>query len=230
MIATRLELQEMVDLLLGSHERAGAAARELASTRVELGGRGGARRLVLPGGKAVYLRKYRRGGMVRHFVKDLYLRRPERPLRELVVTEAARAAGCPVPTVLAVCIEEAGPFYRGWIVTAAIDRAAPLIDAYTARGPAEREILLADVGRAVRSLHDAGVYHVDLTGHNVIIDEQQGPVLIDFDRAFRDRPDMRGHADRGLDRLWRSMTKLCATRAVDLEEEQRRWLMRGYNR
>ncbi len=220
----------MVELLLGAHERAGAAARQLESTRVELGGRGGARRLVLPGGKAVYLRKYRRGGWVRHFVKDLYLQRPERPLRELVVTEAARAAGCPVPTVLAVCIEEAGLFYRGWIVTAAIDGAVPLIDAYAAGGPAEREMLLADVGRAVRSLHDAGVYHVDLTGHNVIVDEQRGAVLIDFDRAFRDRRNMRGHADRGLDRFWRSMTKLCAARAVELEAEQRRWLMRGYDR
>src|SRR5689334_24362497 len=95
--------------------RAGGGGGERIGT-----GRGGARRIALRGGKVVYVRKYLRGGFVRHFVRDLYLLRPPRPVLELVATETARAAGCRVPIVHAIAIEEKGPFYRGWIVTSAI--------------------------------------------------------------------------------------------------------------
>ena len=57
-VAARLELDEMGALLTGTErDRAAQAPAEA--------GRGATRRLVLPGGKAVYLRKYLRGGMVR---------------------------------------------------------------------------------------------------------------------------------------------------------------------
>ncbi len=86
------------------------------------GGRGGARRVVLADGDVVYLRKCLRGGLVRHLVRDIYLRTlgPPRPLRELLATETARAAGCRAPTVRAACVEKAGPFYRGWVITCAV--------------------------------------------------------------------------------------------------------------
>jgi tRNA A-37 threonylcarbamoyl transferase component Bud32 len=220
-IASRLELEEMVALLTGPE-------RDAVADVPGGEGRGGARRVVLPGGKAVYLRKYLRGGLPRHFVKDLFLLRPPRPLRELVVTEAARAAGCPVPTVLAVCIEDAGPCYRGWIVTEAIDGARPLIDVYLEADAAEQGRLLAEAGRAIRSLHDAGVYHVDLTGHNVLVVGEGEIRIVDFDRALVGRPNLERRARRGLDRFWRSLRKLCRLAAVELPEERRRAIEEGY--
>jgi len=220
-IAARLELEEMVSLLTGPE-------REAVMSGSMKGGRGGAHRVVLPGGKAVYLRKYLRGGVVRHFVRDLYLLRPERPLRELIVTEIARAAGCPVPTVLAVSVEDVGPCYRGWIVTEAIDDSQPFIDAYVAASRQQRHSLLAALGRAVRLLHDAGVYHVDLTGHNALVGDQGRITLIDFDRAQLGSPDIARRMQRGLDRFWRSLSKLCRARDVDLPSDMRRWLDRGH--
>jgi len=236
-VASRLELEEMVTLLTGPARdeeplRAGTEPDQLTpippAGAQAIGGRGGTRRIVLAGGKAVFLRKYLRGGLPRYFVRDLFLLRPERPLRELIVTEAARAAGCAVPLVLAVCIEEAGLFHRGWIVTEAIDGAVPLIDAYFGAEPGLRGSLLRSAGEAFRSLHRAGVYHVDLTGYNVLVRPGGALVVIDFDRGFLARPDIPRLAEKGLDRFWRSMTKLCAARGLALATDEKRWLQRGY--
>jgi hypothetical protein len=168
------------------------------------GGRGGTHKLVLPGGKRVFLRKYLRGGAASYLVKDLYLLRPERPFRELVVTETARAAGCPVPTVLAVSVEEVGLFYRGWIVTEAIDNARSMIATWFDSDVESRRELM------------------------IIIRADGSPVILDFDRGFFAPPATARFVDRGLDRLWRSMHKLSAAAGRALAEGERRWLEQGY--
>jgi 3-deoxy-D-manno-octulosonic acid kinase len=208
-IAPRLALDEMVSLLTGPEREPEPGM---------LGGRGGTRRVVLSGGKTVFVRKYMRGGFVRHFLRDLYLLRPERPLRELVVTETARAAGCPVPHVLAICIEEALIGYRGWLVTEAIEGGRPLIDAYAACEVSARPALLAQVSEAIRGLHAAGVYHVDLNGYNVLVGAGDRVSFVDFDRAYLAAPGKRGRTEAALARLRRSMTKLAAERGLALAE------------
>ncbi len=226
-VATRLELQDMVDLFLGpkcEDPRTGLAEVGVPAT----GGRGGARRLVLPGGRAVYVRQYRRGGLMRLLWKDLYLRRPERPLIELVATEVARAAGCPVPTVLAVCVQEAGLFYRAWIVTEEVDGARDFIEAYRDSDTERRRRLLRDVGVQVRALESAGVYHADLNGHNVLVDDGGRITFIDFDRAYVDRPGQTERSRGVMQRFLRSLTKLCQALAVEAEPDALRLLESGY--
>jgi 3-deoxy-D-manno-octulosonic acid kinase len=222
-VAPRLELAEMTTLLEAA--RTGALPGEEVA-----GGRGGARRLSLRGGKVVFLRRYLRGGLVRFFVRDLFLLRPPRPLRELVATEKARAAGCHVPMVHAVGVEERGPFYRGWIVTSAIDGARDFIDVYAETGEAGRMALLAAAGRAIRELHDAGVFHRDLTGNNLLVASDGSVAIIDFDRAIVSAPGPGRLARQGCDRFWRSMTKLSAMRGVAFDDSERRWFESGYAR
>jgi 3-deoxy-D-manno-octulosonic acid kinase len=222
-IAPRWELDEMVALLTGPE-------RDRPSESEVHGGRGWARRVVLPGGTAVFLRKYLRGGFPRLLVRDLFILRPERPIRELVVTEAARAAGCPVPHVLAVAIEEALIGYRGWIVTEALDGVRPLIDVYTERDERGRVALLKEVGTAIRKLHAAGIYHVDLTGYNVLVDATDRISFVDFDRSFQAVPDSGRWARAGRHRFWRSMAKLTAARSVALPAASIEWLAEGYRR
>jgi len=210
----------MVALLTG-------AQREVRDEGTE-GGRGGTRRIVLPGGKAVYLRQYMRGGMVRHLIRDRYLLRPPRPIRELVVTEHARACGCPVPSVEAVCVEDAGIFYRGWIVTSAIEPASRLAVRFPAADKSVGDRLLRTAGAAIRSLHDAGVYHVDLNCDNLLVDDVGNIVIIDFDRAYISRPNIPLSSEKGLNRFWRSLAKHCRRRSTPLSPQRRRWLERGY--
>ncbi len=220
-VAPRLELAEMTSLLDAA--RAGRLEGEEAAS-----GRGGALRLVLRGGKVVFVRRYLRGGLVRFFLRDLFLLRPPRPLRELVATEKARAAGCHVPMVHAVAVEESGLFYRGWIVTSAIDGARDFIDVYAEEGEAGRRALLTAAGGAIRGLHDAGVFHPDLTGNNLLVAGDGSVAVIDFDRAVVSTPGTGALARKDCDRFWRSMTKLAAMRGIGLDANERRWLDRGY--
>lgn len=222
-IAARLELAEMVTLLEA------ARSATLAGEKV-VSGRGGALRVVLRGGKVVYVRHYLRGGMMRWLVRDLYLLRPPRPIRELMATEQARAAGCRVPIVHAVAIEETGPFYRGWIVTSAIDGARAFIDELAAADESRRRALLLAAGGAIRGLHDAGVYHVDLNGHNLLLDADGNVAVIDFDRATLALPGIYRLGERGRDRFWRSLVKLMRLRGVALADDEKRWIERGYTR
>lgn len=220
-IATRLELDEMVALLA-------PATRETIGDAVD-GGRGGTRKVTLPGGRVVYLRHYLRGGLVRHFIRDRFLLRPPRPLRELIVTHRAAAAGCRVPRVHAVAIEESGPFYRGWIVTAAVPVAATFAAALASADEPERRELLAQAAAAIREQHDVGIYHCDLTGENLLLDRDGEIVTIDFDLAQIAEP---GHAKlslAGLNRFWRSLTKLAGQNGFALEADDRRWLDLGYS-
>lgn len=223
MVAARLELSEMTSLL--DAVRAGTAGGEQVPS-----GRGGAWRITLRGGKVVFVRKYLRGGFVRHFVRDLYLMRPPRPVRELEATELARAAGCRVPIVHAVAVEETGPFYRGWIVTSAIEGATAYIDELARADEAGRRLLLSAAGSAIRDLHDAGIYHPDLNGQNLLIDADGEVAVIDFDRATVGAPGNYRLGEKGRDRFWRSLRKLAAARGLALDDAERRWLERGYAR
>lgn len=224
-VALRLQLAEMTALLES------ARGGEDLGTPVAHG-RGGTRRVTLGGGKTVYVRRYLRGGLARWVVRDRFLLRPPRPLRELVATEKARAAGVYVPMVLAVAIEERGASYRGWIVTSAIEGVRPFIDVFTASDEGERRRLLAAAGSQTRDIHDAGVHHPDLTGHNLLVDQAGEVATIDFDRATVVGGGELAHRlrERGMDRLWRSLSKLAAERGFSLADDDRRWLERGYAR
>jgi 3-deoxy-D-manno-octulosonic acid kinase len=209
-IATRLAFEELARLILTADSDGSVAAA----------GRGGARRVVLPGGKAVYCRKYLRGGLMRHFIRDLYLLRLERPIAELLVTEAARAAGCSVAPALACAVEDVGPLYRGWIVTEEVEGARPAIDVLAEASAADRTALLARTGEAVGDLHRIGIYHVDLTGHNGLVRPDGRPVLIDFDRARRAAPGSPSRARRSLGRFKRSLDKLLVPCGRPLTREE----------
>ena len=129
-----------------------------------------------------------------------------------------------------MAVEESGPFYRGWIVTSAIDGARAYIDVFTVADRAARAALLSAAGHAIRDLHDAGVFHPDLNGHNLLIDADEAVAMIDFDRAVLAAPTSNRLAQKGRDRFWRSLTKLTAARGCSIEESERRWLERGYAR
>ena len=75
--------------------------------------------------------------------------------------------------------------------------------------------------------HRAGVWHADLTAHNILLDQDGRSYLLDFDRGRLRRP---GHwRQRNLARLLRSLRKIRPqVSETAYPEPQWQWLLAGY--
>jgi len=143
-------------------------------------GRGGLFRFTSPLGDA-YLRVYKRGGAMRHFVEESYVL-DNRPLAEFRIHTHLADAGFPVPKLLGVMWHKVGPIYRGAIATCALE-GQTLLEACAAGQPGVPDSAsLAQCGALIRRLHDAGIEHADLNASNLFL-TPAGPYLLDFDRA-----------------------------------------------
>ncbi|MBN1880890.1 MAG: phosphotransferase [Deltaproteobacteria bacterium] len=192
-------LTEPIERLISRHD-----------THIE-GGRGAVARVDIPGIGAAFVRDYRHGGLLRALLGGRFFV-PGRETRELRVLQAARVAGLPVPDPLASARERCGFLqgYRARIVTAEIPRTASLVTALWEKTDRGRDTssLLFSVGKTVRALHNTGIFHHDLNMHNILVDENDGIFIIDFDRArLRKALGMRGRI-ANLRRLLRSGRKL----------------------
>lgn len=163
------------------------------------------------GGKGL-VRSYRHGGLLRRWSRDWFMGWPPRPLAELLVAEQARRRGVPTPNVAAAVAAYAwGPLYHGWLVTRELCGAEDLWRAVRSKDPARPvTALMARVGKTVRFMHEAGVYHTDLNMRNLLV---RGPAqevfVIDFDKGrLFERPVPQTLRRRNVARLRRSIRKL----------------------
>ena len=165
-------------------------------------GRGTVMRFDYGGGTGV-LREYLRGGFIRHFLKNAYLM-TNRPLHEFRLHRRIQEQGLPVPELLGVCWERHGPFVRGAIATNYVE--APDLGTVLAAAEELPLELLRQCGSSIRSMHGLNVWHADLQVRNILVSEE-GPMLIDFDRA-RLHPQLSPlNRARNLLRLRRSIEK-----------------------
>ena len=172
------------------------------------------------------LRHYCRGGLVSRLINDQYLWLGEERTRsfcELRLLAQLRDRGLPVPPPIGAAYQRHGPFYRADLVTGYID------------APSFQTLMLSNqltgatwerVGRVVRRFHDAGVYHADLNIRNMLVRADGQVFLLDFDRG-RLRPQG-GWARQNLDRLERSIHKICATTDARFDAAGWRCLLDGY--
>lgn len=165
----------------------------------------------LPGAERALVRRYHRGGVIRHFNRTTYLA-GQRSYHELWVTERARAAGVSVPLALAAAERRRAVGYSAWLATRWIPDARDLADWLTADAVEERSdgAVLEMVGQQIAAMHDAGITHPDLNLRNVLVGVGGRDVyLLDFDRArvlAGPVPARRRRAD--VARLLRSARKL----------------------
>lgn len=196
------------DILL---QEAGASVQTTTDAH---GGRGSIQRLMMKDGRIAIVRRYYRGGFVRHFVRDLYWDYPPRPFAELICTEIARQRGVPTVEVLGAEVEwSIGGLYRGLFVTREASGFMNLWEwLRTKPTGAKREAILTTVARVIAQLHNAGIAHMDLNLTNVLVrgdTDVPATLLIDFDRArVFSEPLSESRRTHSLRRLRRSLDKL----------------------
>lgn len=199
------------------------------------GGRAAHPVVELDGGEHALVRRYRRGGAVRHVNGSRYFL-GHRSYHELRMTELARSAGVRVPTVLAAAERRLALGYRAWLATLLIPGARDLVAWLTAASSSGGEAALERVGLEVGLMHAGGIAHPDLNLRNVLVAEhpvtareaqipraargyqsgRAGPAgpavhLIDFDRARAFAgPVPEARRRRDLERFARSGRKLGA--------------------
>lgn len=191
------------------------------------GGRGSAWFIDAPFGPAV-LRHYRRGGLVARLSQDRYFwagSQRTRSFAEFRLMRRLHADGLPVPRVLAACYLRKGLTYRAALLMECLEGVRSLADrAQVAGHGAPWE----EVGRMIARFHRAGLDHADLNAHNILIDAQGRPWLIDFDRG-QIRILASGWRERNLRRLKRSLLKLRGGRSLDEVERDYERLRRAYD-
>jgi len=197
-------------------------------------GRGSLLRITLPDGGNALVRPYRHGGVFRRMTGKLFCTWPTRPFSELAVTQEIGRRGIrTVDTIAAVVERMWGPFYRGWLVSRELTDARDLWLVFKSGLSKETAIhLLGAVGRAIRRMHEAGIYHADLNVKNILVRTENGHhevYLIDFDKARLQAGRISAlHANRNLHRLLRSVRKLDPQRRFFSEQD---WtaLMESYD-
>lgn len=193
-------------------ERGGAP---VAPATKLLGGRGAAFRVEIPGVGGVVVRRYLRGGLFGKILINRYFA-PHRALGELFSLTTAEIRGVPAPVALGAAERRErfwfipSPFYTAAIATTEIAGSVNLPDLLKKDDdPRSREEVLARAGAAVRTMHDAGIYHKDLNMNNLLVRSFENSIyIIDFDRAkICDHMSQRMR-ERNLRRLLRSSRKL----------------------
>jgi tRNA A-37 threonylcarbamoyl transferase component Bud32 len=149
-----------------------------------------------------------------------------RPLQELRASAAARRAGVSVPEPVAVRATRAfGPWRRFSVVTREVPDASDLLSLAPGLPPSRKRALTLRVADEMRRLHDAGIYHADLTMKNILVSGDD-VFIIDLDKAVLSvAPDER-RAVRNLARLNRSIVKLFDGRGPVTRTDKLRFLRR----
>lgn len=179
------------------------------------------------GSKIWVLRHYRRGGAMAALMADRYWYRGwehSRPWREFMLLQAMWREALPVPRVIAARITRTGPWYRGDLVTEAIEGSVTFASCLAA-GEIDSSLWF-ELGLLVARFHAAGACHADLNAHNVLLAENR-LWLIDFDRGQRRKPGL--WCDSVLVRLRRSLLKIRdGSPNARFDENEWSQVLRGY--
>ncbi len=133
-------------------------------------------------GMPMVIKFYRRGGMIRHIMKDAYYRSgTPRSAAEYTMLQKARTLGvsCPEPLVWAI---RGGLFYKAFLVTRTLENTRSLAE-LCLEHPDLTEDALKKTAVQVAILVQNRIHHVDLHPGNVLVDEKGAVSIIDFDKA-----------------------------------------------
>jgi 3-deoxy-D-manno-octulosonic acid kinase len=153
------------------------------------------------------LRHYMRGGMVSKINRHYYIwtgQENTRPFAEWRMLAKMADSGLRVPRPAAARYRRHGVFYTADIITVRIPDVVPLSE-HIVSEPAAADFW-ASLGAAVQNFHGQGVYHADMSAHNLQIDKDGDLWMLDFDRGQFLPPGP--WQQKTLSRLHRSLQKI----------------------
>jgi 3-deoxy-D-manno-octulosonic acid kinase len=196
------------------------------------GGRGSVAIIRQEAGRWV-LRHYCRGGFIAKVSKDRYVwmgAERTRSFAEWHILARLHAIGLPVPRPIAARYLRRGLTYSADLITEYLENTITLAQALSADGVGAA--LWRQIGETVAKFHVHGVHHADLNAHNILLSGAEAPgatphvYLLDFDRG---RIRSRGPWEQQvLQRLRRSLDKVCTQVGCAFDEAQWEWMMEGY--
>ncbi len=147
-----------------------------------LGGRAAVTPARLDGIGSVVIKHYRRGGLMRYFIKRRYLKIGKtRARREFELLGMADALGINVPQPIAYAYR-GRRFYRAWLVTCAIHQPLSLAR-LSLQNEKKTSIAMESVIEQISTLIQNDILHVDLHPGNVVVDATGKVYLLDFDKG-----------------------------------------------
>lgn len=174
-------------------------------------------------------RHYHRGGAIARLIDDHYLwtgLQRTRSFREWRLLAHLAHLELPAPSPVAARVCRSGLGYRADLMTRYLPGTRPLSAVLNERGTVDRE--WPEIGRMVRAFHEHGIDHPDLTAHNILIDGDGRPYLVDFDNA-RIRPPG-AWTEARIKRLQRSLRKVALETGATFDDDGWQRLERTYRR
>jgi 3-deoxy-D-manno-octulosonic acid kinase len=171
-----------------------------------LGGRTSVTPAKLDGIGSVVIKHYRRGGLMRYFIKRRYLKfgktRAQRDF-ELLVIVANLGINVPEPIAYA---HRSRLFYQAWLVTREIHQPQSLAR-LSLQDEKKTSKAMESVIEQISSLIQNDILHVDLHPGNVVVDAAGKVYLLDFDKGSVYHGNRQTLKNRYLTRWQRAVNK-----------------------
>lgn len=208
------------------------------TTAEKLHGRGMVLSLRLNGvdGETMVVRKYYRGGLLRHINPELYLDR-NRASKELVINHLARQHNIPTAEpIAAVSVCCLGIFYRCFLITRKLDNCVDLPFYLTQIFRQDPKLfnkakmtVIKVLANKLKLMHDKNFLHGDLNLKNILVqtDDPETLYFIDWDKSSLKPVLSRQDRDKNLTRLCRSMAKY-TVRGLPFDIDDMELLFRHY--
>ncbi len=204
--------QQLLRLGIGEPEKMESG---LIENKKHLKGRSNYR--VLPienSGESIIVKSMSHGGIFAKLFGDIYLDH-KKPTNEASISAYALRKGIPTSELLAVVEKRTfTPFFKYWVFSKEIADVMDFLCYLKNYGKSNNKKCgaIKATARAVRKMHDAGIFHTDLHLKNILIrpsssDEKFKAFIIDFDKAKYVQNMSIRKRFQNLKRLWRSAEK-----------------------
>lgn len=149
-----------------------------------LGGRTPVKYIVLEGIGPAVIKKYGRGGLIRHINSQWYLKMGKtRCQKEFENIINAKSLGVSVPDPIAFVYTD-GIFYQAWLITVEIKEHHTLAEVSITDQQRAKDIM-GIVIKQLRLMIDTGIHHVDLHPGNILVSPGDKVFIVDFDKAYK---------------------------------------------